>query len=87
MEKTISLNPEFQTSSHLYMVPLCKIWSESPKVGVSLDVIFNTKTSPCNIQRYFSSVKIENFMNNFFFIFFVMLLCRCGSNEFPQSMF
>ena len=32
-----------------------------------------TNTCPCNIQRFFSSVKIENFFR-FFWIFFLFLL-------------
>ena len=32
-----------------------------------------TKTCPCNIQRFFSVVKIENFVGNFL-IFFLFLL-------------
>ena len=59
---------------------------------------FITKTCPCNIQRFFSSVKIEKFMR-IFFIFFLFLLKNIdcgyslepprqgGSNEYPQSMF
>ena len=56
-----------------------------------------TKTCPCNKQRFFSTVTIENFIRKFL-IFFLFLLqnidCgysleppRRGSNEYPQSMF
>ena len=57
-----------------------------------------TKTCPCNIQRFFSTVKIEKLIRKFL-IFFLFLLqnidCgytlepprRGGSNEYPQSMF
>ena len=57
-----------------------------------------TKTCPCNIQRFFSAVKIENFIRKMW-IFFLFLLqnidCgyslepprRGGSNMYPQSMF
>ena len=56
------------------------------------------KTCPCNIQRFFSSVKIENFTRKKFDIFNILaqnIDCgytlepprRGGSNEYPQSMF
>ena len=57
-----------------------------------------TKTCPCNIQRIFSAVKIENFIRKmliFFLTFAQNIDCgytlepphRDGSNEYPQSMF
>ena len=61
-----------------------------------------TKTCPCNIQRFFSPVKIINFIrekypekNDIFLIFAQNIDCgytlepprRGGSNEYPQSMF
>ena len=56
------------------------------------------KTCPCNIQRFFSAVKIENFTRkkkNIFNIFTQNIHCgntlepprRGGSNEYPQCMF
>ena len=61
-------------------------------------MIYITKTCPCNIQGFFSPVKIENFMRKiliFFLIFAQNIDCgytlelprRGGSNEYPQSMF
>ena len=63
--------------------------------------MFITKTCPCNIQRFFSVVKIENFQKIFFlpvdiFLIFAQKIdCgytlepprRVGSNEYLQSMF
>ena len=57
-----------------------------------------TKTCPCNKQKYFLALKIENFqLKNFdnFLIFAQNIDCgytlepprRGGSNEYPQSMF
>ena len=57
-----------------------------------------TKTCPCNIQRFFSGSKIENFIGKkivIFLIFAQNIDCgytlepprRGGSNEYPQSMF
>ena len=59
-----------------------------------------TKTCPCNKRRFFFSVKIENFVPDFFFIFCFNICtqniacsctleppCQGGSNEYPQSMF
>ena len=57
-----------------------------------------TKTCPCNIQRFFSGVKIENFHKknlNIFNILAQNIHCeytlepprRGGSNEYPQHMF
>ena len=40
-----------------------------PKAEKSL--VHFTKTCPCNIQRFFSGVKIENFVGKFFDIFLV----------------
>ena len=56
------------------------------------------KTCPCNIQRSFSAVKIENFIGFFkiFFLFFAQNIDygytleppqQGDSNEYPQSMF
>ena len=55
------------------------------------------KTCPCNIQRIFSAVKIENFVgkNDIFNSLAQNIHCgytlepphRGGSNEYPQSMF
>ena len=55
------------------------------------------KTCPCNIQRFFSPVKIEISLDflNIFLIFAQNIDCgytlepprRGGSNEYPQSMF
>ena len=68
-------------------------------VGTSCAVPRNiTKTCPCNIQRFFSPVKNENFMRKKFDIFLIFaqnIDCgytlepprRGGSNEYPQSMF
>ena len=63
-------------------------------------IVFITKTRQCNIQRFFSQVKIENVHhgNIFFYIFLTFaqnIDCgytlepprRGGSNEYPQSMF
>ena len=33
-----------------------------------------TKTCPCNINRFFSVAKIENFIDFFFFFFFFFLV-------------
>ena len=49
-----------------------------------------TKTCPCNIQRFFSVAKNENFVRKFliFFLSFAQNIDRRGgSNEYPQSMF
>ena len=56
-----------------------------------------TKTCPCNIQKFFSVVKNENFIrkkNDIFLIFAQNIDCgyklepprRGGSNEYPHSM-
>ena len=56
------------------------------------------KTCPCNIQRIFSALKIENFIGIFFYDFNMFaqnIDCEYtlepprqgGSNEYPQSMF
>ena len=56
------------------------------------------KTCPCNIQRFFSAVKIEIFIRKKFDIFYSIaqnIDCgytlepprRGGSKEYPQSMF
>ena len=56
------------------------------------------KTCPCNIQRFFLAVKIENINYKlliFFLIFAQNIYCgytlepprRGGSNEYPQYMF
>ena len=57
-----------------------------------------TKTCPCNIQRFFSVAKKENFVRKclIFFLIFAQNIDRGytlepprrgGSNEYPQSMF
>ena len=57
-----------------------------------------TKTCPCNKQRFFLALKIENFQLKKFDIFLIFaqnIDCgymlemphRGGSNEYPQSMF
>ena len=57
-----------------------------------------TKTCPCNIEIFFTAVKKENFQWKMFDNFLIFAqnrncgytlepLRRCGSNEFPQSMF
>ena len=76
------------------------LWS---KVGCVLsDIAWSIKkTHPCNIQRFFSDVKIENFIRKkkkkkiFFHIFDQNIDYgytlepprRSGSNEYPQFMF
>ena len=62
-------------------------------------VIHNiTKTGPSSKKRFFSAVKIENFIRNVFDIFDILaqnIDCvntleaprRGGSNKYPQSMF
>ena len=60
--------------------------------------LFMTKTRPCNIQIFFSSLKKQNFIGNFFIFFLIFapnIDCgytlepprRGGSNEYPQFMF
>ena len=63
------------------------------------DVIFITKSRPCNIQRFFHGCKNDNFQLIFFFnsfhIFAQNIYCgytlepphRGGSKEYPQYMF
>ena len=57
-----------------------------------------SKTCPCNIQIFFSAVKIEKFRQKSFDIFLICaqnIYCGYtlepprpgGSNEYPQSMF
>ena len=56
-----------------------------------------TLTCQCNIQRFFSKARIENFIekNDIFSIFAQIIVCgdtlepprRGGSNEYPHSMF
>ena len=42
-------------------------------VAISLQILLITKTCPCNIQGFFSAVKIKNFVG-IFVIFFLFLL-------------
>ena len=68
------------------------------QLHVHVNTLFIMKTCPCNTSRFFSPVKIENFigfLKNIFLIFaqnidFGYTLeppRRGGSNEYPQSMF
>ena len=77
---------------------LCKKQHENKQSVIMSMMTFITKTCPCNIHRFFSGSKIENFIGNFFYIFLIFaqnIDCgyklepprRGGSNEYPQSMF
>ena len=49
-----------------------------------------TKTCPCNIQTYFSALKIENFIGKVLINLICLLktlIVGARSNEHPQSMF
>ena len=48
----------------------CVFLLEAPASGTSC-MAHNTKTCPCNIQRFFSVVKIENFVGKNFDIFLI----------------
>ena len=66
--------------------------------NIILSSVLITKTCPCNIERFFLALKIENFQLknkiDIFLIFAQNIDCgytlepprRCGSNEYPQSM-
>ena len=71
------------------------LWRQLHKASTCIDI---TKTRPCNKQRFFLALKIENFQLknvDIFLIFAQNIDCgyslepprRGGSIEYPQSMF
>ena len=50
-------------------------------------VLLITKICPCNIQRFFSAIKMENFQLKNFGVFHVFAQNIYCIHEYPQSMF
>ena len=67
-----------------WFIVCLKLWCT--EVGLYL-----TKTCPYNIERFFSAVKVENFIGKklIFLIFLLktLIVWRGGSNKYPEPMF
>ena len=77
----------YWTSSLFFLNKNCTLnkYKKIGKLASPLDII--TKTCPCNMQRLFSAVKIENIIGNLFYIFNIIAQnIDCGYTLEPPRL-